>query len=150
MTRRGNVLFVSECAVSWLKELELTPAALVERFLAAERAGPFALATRSRRLWVSAAGANRKGSICLILETLPAPRGSLSAREAEALYWVCHGKSNDQIAELMRIKICTVRKHLQRMFSKLGVDNRTAAASYGELFSLAALPAQVPIARSSH
>jgi len=140
VTRLGNISFVSHCAVSWLKELGLTPAAFLERFLSPGQATPFCLGADGRRLWVTEAGTNRKGLICLILETLPAPRRSLSARQAEALYWVCRGKSNDQIAALMGIGVCTVRKHLQKLFARLGVENRTAAASYGDLLSLAMLP----------
>jgi len=38
----------------------------------------------------------------------------------------------------MGIGVCTVRKHLQNLFEKLGVEYRTAAASYGHLLSLPA------------
>ena len=140
VTKRGNVSFMSQCAVSWLKELGLTPAALVERLCTADKPAPFALRCESRLLWVTAAGTNRKGSISLILETLPAPLCSLTPREAEAHSWVCRGKSNDQIAKLMGIEVCTVRKHLQRLYDKCGVDGRAAAAFYGALLSLARAP----------
>ena len=44
------------------------------------------------------------------------------------LAWVRKGKTDEQIAQILRRKISTVKKHLQRIYPKLGVENRTAAA----------------------
>ncbi len=53
----------------------------------------------------------------------------LTAREAEVLYWVIKGKINRDIAEILGSSPATVKKHLERILSKLGVETRTAAAA---------------------
>jgi DNA-binding CsgD family transcriptional regulator len=53
--------------------------------------------------------------------------GQLTAREAEVLRWVAAGKSDAQIGAILRISARTVQKHLQNVYSKLGVEGRTAA-----------------------
>jgi DNA-binding response OmpR family regulator/DNA-binding CsgD family transcriptional regulator len=52
----------------------------------------------------------------------------LTAREAEVLYWVVKGKINRDIADILGASPATVKKHLERVFEKLGVETRTAAA----------------------
>jgi DNA-binding CsgD family transcriptional regulator len=54
----------------------------------------------------------------------------LTARECEILFWVGRGKSNAEIAMILEIKPATVGKHLEHIYPKLGVENRTAAASF--------------------
>ncbi len=53
----------------------------------------------------------------------------LTSREAEVLIWITRGKSNKEISEILLISPRTVNKHLERVFAKLGVENRAAAAS---------------------
>ena len=53
---------------------------------------------------------------------------SLSPREAEVLGWVAEGKTNGEIGTILRISHRTVGKHLERIYRKLGVETRTAAA----------------------
>lgn len=53
----------------------------------------------------------------------------LTLREAEVLLWITHGKSNKEIAEILNMSPRTVNKHLEQIFNKLGVENRTAAAT---------------------
>jgi DNA-binding CsgD family transcriptional regulator len=52
----------------------------------------------------------------------------LTAREAETLRWVAAGKSDVQIGAILGASPRTVQKHLQRVYEKLGVEGRTAAA----------------------
>ena len=52
----------------------------------------------------------------------------LTAREAEVLYWVVKGKTNRDIGDILGSSPMTAKKHLERVFSKLGVETRTAAA----------------------
>ncbi len=52
----------------------------------------------------------------------------LTAREAEVLYWVVKGKINRDIADIVGSSPATVKKHLERILAKLGVETRTAAA----------------------
>ena len=52
----------------------------------------------------------------------------LTAREREVLRWVAAGKTDRDIAAILAISPRTVHKHLQRIYEKLGVETRTAAA----------------------
>ncbi|MBI5588079.1 MAG: helix-turn-helix transcriptional regulator [Deltaproteobacteria bacterium] len=52
----------------------------------------------------------------------------LTSREAEVLYWVAQGKSNMAVSGILGISLNTVKKHLDKVYQKLGVENRTAAA----------------------
>ena len=53
----------------------------------------------------------------------------LTQREAEVVLWIARGKANRDIAEILSLSPRTVNKHLEQIFSKLGVENRTAAAA---------------------
>ena len=53
---------------------------------------------------------------------------TITQRESEVLFWLANGKSNKEIAEILGMGVRTVNKHLEQMFPKLGVENRTAAA----------------------
>jgi DNA-binding CsgD family transcriptional regulator len=54
----------------------------------------------------------------------------LTPRQAQVLQWIVDGKGNEQIAEILAISAGTLRKHAERIFDKLGVDSRTAAANF--------------------
>jgi DNA-binding NarL/FixJ family response regulator len=54
---------------------------------------------------------------------------SLTQRESEVLLWIARGKSNRDIADILTLSPRTVNKHLEQIFSKLGVENRTSAAA---------------------
>jgi DNA-binding response OmpR family regulator len=54
---------------------------------------------------------------------------SLTTREGEVLLWLARGKANRDIADILSMSPRTVNKHLEHVFEKLGVENRTAAAS---------------------
>ena len=53
----------------------------------------------------------------------------LTAREGEVLSWLSKGKSNRDIADILGLSPRTVDKHLEQIYAKLGVENRTAAAA---------------------
>lgn len=53
----------------------------------------------------------------------------LTTREAEVLYWVAKGKTNRDIGDIFGTSPATVKKHLEHVFEKLGVETRNAAAS---------------------
>ena len=53
----------------------------------------------------------------------------LSAREAEVLLWVARGKPNKDVSDILGISPRTVNKHLEQVFTKLGVENRASAAA---------------------
>jgi DNA-binding NarL/FixJ family response regulator len=56
-------------------------------------------------------------------------RLGLTAREAEVLLWVGHGKGTRDIADILGLSPRTVQKHLETIYTKLGVENRAAAAA---------------------
>jgi DNA-binding NarL/FixJ family response regulator len=51
----------------------------------------------------------------------------LTPRVAEALLWAAQGKTNADIATILGISESTVKKHMQEIFQKLGVETRGAA-----------------------
>ena len=51
----------------------------------------------------------------------------LTKREAEVLFWIAQDKSNAGIAKVLGCSEGTVRKHLEHLYEKLGVQTRTAA-----------------------
>jgi DNA-binding NarL/FixJ family response regulator len=54
---------------------------------------------------------------------------AMSSREIEVLKAVARGLSNRDIARSLHISEATVKTHLLHVFSKLGVDGRTAAVT---------------------
>lgn len=64
------------------------------------------------------------GAVDTLMSAFP-----LTRREAEVLYWLGLGKTNRDIAEILDMSPRTVNKHLEHVFEKLGVENRTAAAA---------------------
>ena len=63
----------------------------------------------------------------VLADRLVNPDEALSAREIELLRALQTGASNREIAEQLFISQATVKTHLIHIYSKLGVDNRTAA-----------------------
>jgi DNA-binding NarL/FixJ family response regulator len=53
----------------------------------------------------------------------------LTQREGEVLSWLSKGKTNRDIAQILGLSPRTVDKHLEQIYAKLGVENRTAAAA---------------------
>lgn len=51
----------------------------------------------------------------------------LTPRAAEALLWLAQGKTNSDIATILGITESTIKKHVQEIFEKLGVETRGAA-----------------------
>ena len=56
-------------------------------------------------------------------------RLQITDREAEVLLWLSYGKSSIDISDVLSISPRTVQKHLERIFEKLGVETRAAAAA---------------------
>jgi DNA-binding NarL/FixJ family response regulator len=141
----GRVQFATARARLWLNDLvpaALTPDRLPEaltRWLADGSSG----GPRSRFI-VEGPGTQlslqmlcrEANSVCLLLERKPQPPASnatgsaLTERQIEVLSWVARGKTNAEIAEILSLKTGTIGKYLERIFPKLGVENRTAAASF--------------------
>jgi len=52
----------------------------------------------------------------------------LTPREAEVLYWITEGKTNPEISTILDTTLHTIKKHNNKLFAKLGVETRMAAA----------------------
>jgi len=57
------------------------------------------------------------------------PHG-LSAREAEVMSLIADGQTNGEIAAHLFLAEKTVKNHVRRIYSKLGVGSRPAAIAY--------------------
>ncbi len=64
----------------------------------------------------------------------------LTGREREVLDWLSQGKSNAEIGIILGISAHTVKHHLEKIFAKLGVENRHAAMLWALRPRLAAEP----------
>ena len=53
----------------------------------------------------------------------------ITNREADVFIWLAQGKTNREIASILNMSHRTVNKHLQQLFKKIDVDNRTSAAA---------------------
>ena len=58
---------------------------------------------------------------------IPLEKLGLTPREAEVLLWVAQGKTNPEVGTILNLSSGTVRKHLEHIFQKLGLENRIAA-----------------------
>jgi DNA-binding CsgD family transcriptional regulator len=64
-------------------------------------------------------------------QSINARASALTRRESEVLYWVSMGKTNEEVSRIIGARPPTVKKHLEHIYDKLGVPNRTAAARVG-------------------
>jgi len=67
----------------------------------------------------------REESARLFIERLQ--KIGLTEREAEVMHWVCEGKKNPEIAQILFVTVHTVNRHMEHILAKLGVDNRQKA-----------------------
>ena len=95
---------------------------------------PLIVEGEARRLVVRLIPASGGG--LLLLEqrhTAPSPASfeslGLSRREAEVLAWVAQGKTDAVIGTILSLSSRTVAKHLEHIYQRLGVENRSAAVA---------------------
>ena len=69
----------------------------------------------------------------------------LTPKEAEVLLWVAQGKANADIGTILGVGESTVKKHLEHIFEKLQVENRSAAS----LLAMEALTRAVKTGRAN-
>ena len=80
--------------------------------------------TEQRRLWAAASWSSKSG------RTFDEVADHwLTLREADVLLWIGRGKSNRDISDILGISPRTVNKHLEQIYEKLGVENRSSAAA---------------------
>ena len=61
------------------------------------------------------------------LEGRMAPQDTLTPMELQILHLICADKSNAEIAQMMDIKLPTVKTHVSHILTKLGVSRRSEA-----------------------
>jgi DNA-binding NarL/FixJ family response regulator len=57
----------------------------------------------------------------------PLQKLGLTPREADVLFWVAQGKTNAEIGLILDMSIGTVKKHMEHILPKIGVENRSGA-----------------------
>jgi DNA-binding CsgD family transcriptional regulator len=146
-TPRYKIHFADPAARRWLKQFfggrartRLLPDKVC-RWLAkkGEAKAPKSLAAKrgDARLYLKRQNLYTPHLIGLLLELItkngkgwPREHNSITPREREVLFWLARGKSNAEIGLILGISAATVGKHLEHIYPKLGVENRTAAASF--------------------
>lgn len=109
--------------LEWLLESAQKPVSQVAPFVADGMQYVFLGMSPSEDILVKFTRSRNESSQELLAETL-----SLTYREAEVLYWLSMGKTNKDISTILTLSPRTVNKHLEQIFQKMGVDNRTSAA----------------------
>ena len=142
-----EIQFVDPAARRWLKQFFGRPARAgllprkICRWLSqhdqTKRSGSLLAKTIDARLYLKRQDSYTQQTLLLLLELIKSKGGErsrrhrdLTSREREVLFWLGYGKSNAEIAAILGIKSATVGKHLERIYPKLGVENRTAAISF--------------------
>lgn len=64
-----------------------------------------------------------------LMNRLRSPGTALTRRETEVLVLVAEGLSNQAVGDRLHLTEGTVKSHLARIYTKLGVDSRTAAVA---------------------
>lgn len=88
-------------------------------------------------LRIGSTGATERGATILRLSAVATTdrtadlraRFALTPREAEVASWIAQGKSNRDVAAILSLSPRTIDKHLEVIFAKTGVENRTALAA---------------------
>ena len=73
-------------------------------------------------------------------ETSGHTKNRLSERESQVLRLLTLGKQDEEIAEDLVLAEVTIRTHISRILSKLGLENRVQAALYGLRAGLVSIP----------
>lgn len=68
------------------------------------------------------------GTLVIRQDQVKDPMMKLTPREKEVGRWLCEGKTNEEIAIILGIRPGTVKRHVENLYAKLEVPNRTAAA----------------------
>lgn len=96
---------------------------------------PLRMEQAGRQLIVRLMPDSNQGDYLLLLEEQQSASFSISTlellgltqREAEVLFWIARDKSNAAIATILDCCEGTVRKHLEHVYAKLGVQTRMGA-----------------------
>lgn len=124
-SRRGVIEFASPAARTLLERYAGLESGRLPRTLLQQ--GEFRLVRGDRRLVVRVAPVG--GLFVLVLDEQDVRVDRLTARERQVLEHLALGRENHEIALRLGIAPATVAKHLEHVYRKLAVPNRTAAAA---------------------
>jgi DNA-binding CsgD family transcriptional regulator len=140
-TPEGGITFATEKArellAKYLRDPDRIPQAIVGELTSSFRGKAAVVAPcLTRQLYVRMCG-REDGCLQLLLEERDTKTSierlrnalSLTPREAEVLLWITEGKTNSEIASILGCRTATINKHAERIFAKLSVETRTAAAA---------------------
>lgn len=119
----SDVLSTSQEFRLWLRDCRTLPASQITPFAQGDLSITFLSISSSREILVKLTDAQLGGPLKLLEKAF-----ALTARESEVLYWLSMGKTNRDIAQILTLSSRTINKHLEQIFQKMGVDNRTSAA----------------------
>jgi DNA-binding CsgD family transcriptional regulator len=130
----GNLVLCSRAGV--IEYASRSSRALLKRYFEVQNGRVPVAVLRHRELTLADANrhlhvriAQTGGLHLLMLDERDTRIERLSMRERQILEQVAQGKENDQIALELGLARATVAKHLEHVYRKLGVPNRTAAAA---------------------
>lgn len=141
---KGNILWstpnthslLDSCGASqdWIGTILPTQ---LEPWLAEGAKQPLRLEDLTQPLLITALKSQDKEEKLLVIELANKPKEEdllkekfqLTKREAEVLTWIAKGKTNHEIALILDFSPRTANKHLEQIFRKLNVENRTSAAA---------------------
>jgi DNA-binding CsgD family transcriptional regulator len=97
-------------------------------------AQPMVLARNGCRLMLRLLHVDSDGTFCLLLSErdnvgAPVADDELTPREQEVMWLVASGATDREVAGALDIALPTVRRHLENVFDKLEVNNRTRAVA---------------------
>jgi DNA-binding CsgD family transcriptional regulator len=122
-----------DCLQSWLK-YQVT--CLDQNLDLGQGYLPLRIQQSGRELTIRLTIESRSNQYLLLLEeqTLSSLKSlvllGLSQRETEVLALIIQGKDNKVIASQLIVNISTIRKHLENIYTKLGVSSRTEAIAH--------------------
>ncbi len=124
-------LFVHLCTIGTVR-CSLAFNRQIRDFSAADRAVLELLGPHIASAWQNAiefSSWQKKGVFETQSSPAPAVRSTrqFTPREREILHWLAEGKRNIEIGQILEMSPRTVGKHLEHLYAKLDVDNRTAA-----------------------
>jgi DNA-binding CsgD family transcriptional regulator len=150
MAGSGRIQYLSRETARWFKHYfgpradpRRLPDAMADWWTRQDDA-PGCWEREGRRLFVTLIDRSRKGAKCYLVEEGAIEAEHLTPCEAEVLFWLRRGKTNREICEILQRTLSTVKKHLEHIYPKLGVENRTAAAYYAEALRHSSKSAEPP------
>ena len=146
----GKIQFAEPTARRWLKQFFGRPTRVgvlpgrvvrwISKHDAMNRDRSLVAQTTRARLYLKRDQSYTDKSLVLLFELIRGKseersrrQRQLTPREHEVIFWLTRGKSNPEIGAILGIASATVNKHLERIYPKLGVENRVAAATSFQL-----------------